>query len=127
MPVDENEKTRAELIAMIDGLFTDPEPHSITPSQIQDLLKKIVTSMFMKLDEFTYPATVETLEIASPSSGLTVDGRKVIGEQQSHVTHITDDDVDTMKEGGLQNGITFIKDKFNDLITKLESHGIIAQ
>lgn len=116
MPVDENEKTRAELIALIEGLFTDPAPHSITPAQFQDLFTKIVTSMFMKLDEFTYPATVETLEISSQSSGLTIDGTKVVGGQQPSIPAVSESELSLAETAASVNAI----------IVTMKSHGLIA-
>lgn len=106
-------KTRAELKADIDAVLSNPTFHDVTPEMIRSILTDISDSMFVAADDYTYPASVETLNVASATSGITVDGQKVVGGQWEA---ISDDDGSSLAN---------LKDTVNNILAALRGHGLI--
>ena len=104
------------MAAQVDALFTGAEPRTITAEQVGTILKNIIDAAFLAEDDYTYPAEVETINVTSATLGVTVDGEKVVGEQQAAVPVLTAETA-TAED---------VAETVNDIITKLENHGLIA-
>jgi hypothetical protein len=108
-------KTRSELKTAIDALLVDNQNNSITPGQINSLLTDIIDSVFTQEDDYSYPVTVETINITSPSIGVKVEGTRVLTVQQPGIATISE------TTGTLADCISAI----NSVIDAITEHGLI--
>lgn len=104
-----------EIKLVINQYLVDNNTNSVTPGQLNAILTQIVDAAFFVDEEYIYPASVETLNVQSPSLGLTVDGQKVVGSRGDVVGYVPEKP--TVQE---------LATALNALIQRLEQHGLIT-
>jgi hypothetical protein len=114
-------KTRADLKAQKDAFLINNSGNAITPEQFNTLFEDLLDSVFLPEDDYTYPASVETINVTSATFGVQVNEVKVVGERQPLIDTPAMDAAD-----GLQANLNKIRDKLREVVVAMENHGLIA-
>ena len=110
------QKDRSTLLAEIETILADNSTNDVTVGQLRGILQDVVDSTILVVVEYTDPTEIDSLNIRTPSAGITMDGTKVLGARGAAIT----------APGTGEPVLSEVAAAVNEIINRMVDHGLIA-